>query len=183
MSRMRVAVCLVLMLSARAFADQRKPVVPPASPPPPPEVKRMVDAVVGRWSGAMTVTIPGVEPETFGWSMDCRPAALKAGAVCTMDGRASIGDLAQACLAAWDPEGRAVHYMCVTSMGEVHDHRGHWKGEAAVEFEPLVGALQGKPMTETITWAFPDPGRITMRSVVTLQDGASMSFEFAGQRN
>jgi hypothetical protein len=74
--------------------------------------------------------------------------------------------------------------MCITSMGEVHDHRGRWKGKASVEFEPLVGGLQGRPMTETIIWTFADPGNITMRSVVSLQDmtATSMSFEFTGTR-
>ena len=176
MLNMRVLACLLVLLSVEALAA-------PTLPPQPPEVKRTVDAVVGRWSGSMMATVPGAAPQAFDWSIDCKAAALQAGAICTMKGHASIGDLAQACLVAYDPEGKAVHYMCVTSMGEVHDHKGQWKDGTTVVFEPLVGALQGKPMTETITWAFPDPRRMTTRSVVKLDDESSMSFEFEGMRD
>src|SRR5262245_21105227 len=119
--------CLVLLWSAHAFAHPRKAVVTPASPAPPSEVRRTVDAVVGRWLGSMTATVPGTPPQSFPWSMDCRPAALHSAAICTMEGQAPIGELAQACLVAWDPESGTVHYMCATSMGEVHDHKGRWE--------------------------------------------------------
>jgi hypothetical protein len=99
-----------------------------------------------------------------------------------MEGRPSIGALEQACLVAYDPAGRAVHYMCVTSMGEVHDHKGLWSDDATLAFEPLVGGLEGRTMTETITWRFPDPRTMQTRSVVTLADGSVMSFEFEGRR-
>lgn len=181
MSNERVLACFLVFLSAEALAGQKAVVAPP-SPTPPAEVKRTVDAVVGRWSGNMTAIVPGSAPATFGWSIDCKPTALQAGAMCTMAGHASIGELAQACLVAYDPEGEAVHYMCVTSMGEVHDHKGHWRDEGAVVFEPLVGGLQGTTMTETITWTFPGPGRMTTLSEVTLQDGSVMTFEFEGKR-
>ena len=183
MSDRRVLAGFFVLLSLQALAGRGKGVVAPISPAAPSEVKRTVDAVLGRWSGQMTATVPGAAPESFVWSIDCKATALQAGAICTMEGHPSIGALAQACLVAFDPEGKAVHYMCVTSMGEVHDHKGRWKDGTTVEFEPLVGSLQGKPMTETITWTFPDPKRMTTRSVVTLQDESSMSFEFAGRRD
>src|SRR5258706_16298825 len=41
-----------------------------------------VDAITGRWLGSMTARIPGMAPETFNWTMDCRPVALGAGASC-----------------------------------------------------------------------------------------------------
>jgi hypothetical protein len=146
-------------------------------------VKRIVDAVVGRWTGSMKVNVPGAAPESFPWSVDCRPVALGTGAACTMEGRASIGDLAQACLVASDPWSHEVHYMCVTSMGEVHDHRGRWTDDATIAFEPLTGLLQGKSMTETLDWSFPDPRRMMTRSTVTQPDGGSMSFEFSGKKD
>jgi hypothetical protein len=30
-----------------------------------------------------------------------------------MEGTASIGPMSQSCLLAYDPEGKAVHYMCI----------------------------------------------------------------------
>jgi hypothetical protein len=92
-----------------------------------PEVKQTVDAFLGEWSGQMTAVVPGSGSETFPWMMECRSAALGSGAVCTSEGRASIGQMAQSCIIAYSPEEKMVHYMCVTSMGEIHDHKGQWK--------------------------------------------------------
>jgi hypothetical protein len=149
---------------------------------PPPEVKRTVDAILGTWSGRMTAKVPGFAPEAFDWSMDCKPVALGAGASCSNTGKASIGSMAESCLLAYDPEGKSVHYMCVTSMGEVHDHKGQWRDQKILEFEPLHAGMMGQPVTETIRWYFPDGNTIDKTSIVTLSDGSSMNFEFNGKR-
>jgi hypothetical protein len=151
-------------------------------PVSPPEVKRTVDAMAGTWTGQMTARIPGIPAETFNWTMDCKPVALGAGVSCTNAGKASIGLMSESCLLAWDPEGKAVHYMCVTSMGEVHDHKGHWKDQKTIEFEPLRAGMMGKSMTETLTWHFPEQNTIDKFSVVTMPDGSSMIFEFKAKR-
>jgi hypothetical protein len=153
----------------------------PRQQPAPPEVKRTTDAIVGKWSGQMTAKVAGVV-ETFDWSMDCKPAAFGAGAACTNSGKASIGEMAESCLLAYDPDGKAVHYMCVTSMGEVHDHKGQWKDDKTIEFDPLLGGMIGKRITETNRWFFPTPATITKTSLVTMPDGTTMSFEFNGKR-
>jgi hypothetical protein len=87
-----------------------------ASPPPSkmlPEVTKTVDAIQGRWAGVMTAKLPGYPAETFDWRMNCKMVARGAGAACTNTGKASIGEMAESCLLAHDPEGKAVHYMCV----------------------------------------------------------------------
>src|SRR5215469_4605949 len=109
----------------------------PRQQPAPPEVKKTADSIVGKWSGQMTAKVGAAAPETFNWTMDCKPVAFGAGASCNNEGQASIGPLSESCLLAYDPEGKAVHYMCVTSMGEVHDHKGQWKNDRTIEFEPL----------------------------------------------
>lgn len=48
--------------------------------------------------------------------MTCRVVALGSGAACSMKGTASIGPIEEACVLAYDPEGKAVHFMCVTSI-------------------------------------------------------------------
>src|SRR5262245_33090912 len=108
MSNKRVFLGLLLLqlLSGHLLGAEGRARGTPAPPCPPAEVKRVVDAVVGRWSGQMAVTMPGAAPERFAWSMDCRPAALGAGAICTMEGFPSIGAIAQACLVAYDPVGK-----------------------------------------------------------------------------
>ncbi len=130
----------------------------------------------------MTANVPEAPSETFTWTMECAEIALGSGVSCTMGGKPSIGHLSQTCLVAFDPVGKNVHYMCVTSMGEVHDHDGRWADEKTIEFEPLAGSFLDEPTIETIRWKFPAPGAIEMRTVLTLPDGAAMRFEFKGRR-
>lgn len=148
----------------------------------PPQVKETVEAVVGYWVGYMTATVPGSKSEQFPWEMDCRPVALRSGAACSMKGTASIGPLEEACLVAYDPEGAAVHFMCVTSMREVHDHKGQWTSDQKIQFEPYRTSMSAKPVTEDVTFDFPNPKSLKSRSVVTMEDGSSMAFEFSGTR-
>src|SRR5262245_40291270 len=119
---MRVAISFMIAMFTLPALGQKQG-VPARSEAP--EIARTVQAIQGTWLGKMTAHIPGFPIETFDWTMDCRIAALGAGASCTNTGKASIGSMAESCLLAFDPEGRNVHYMCVTSMGEVHDHKGH----------------------------------------------------------
>jgi hypothetical protein len=170
----------LLMLALPVIAQ--KPDGQPPQTTSPPEVKKTADAIVGRWIGQMTARVPGVPAESFKWAMDCKPIALGAGASCTNTGKASIGFMSESCLLAFDPEGKSVHYMCVTSMGEVHDHKGTWKDAKTIEFEPLRAGMMGQLVTETNRWYFPDANTIDKTSVVTMSDGSSMNFEFKGKR-
>lgn len=147
-----------------------------------PEVIKTVNAINGRWSGSMIATVPGYPAETFDWKMDCKVVARGAGALCTNTGKASIGEMAESCLLAYDPEGKAVHYMCVTSMGEVHDHKGKWIDDKTIEFEPLRAGMLGRLVTETNRWYFPDAKTIDKTSKVRFADGSVMNFEFRGTR-
>jgi hypothetical protein len=156
--------------------------VQPPQPSPPPEVRKTVEAMAGEWTGEMTADISGSPPETFPWPMSCRSVALGMGAACTMEGKASIGPLAQTCLVAYAADTRALHLMCVTSMGEVHDHAGRWTDEKTVEFETLRGELLGQAMTETIRWRFPDATRFESESVVAMANGPTMRFRYTARR-
>jgi hypothetical protein len=170
---------LVLAAPLIAQKQERKPPLTAS----PPEVKKTVDAITGRWSGEMTARVPGAPVESFNWMMDCKPIALGSGASCTNHGKASIGVMAESCLLAYDPDGKSVHYMCVTSMGEVHDHRGKWTDDQTIEFEPLRAGMMGQQITETLRWYFPNPNTIDKTSEVKLSDGSSMNFEFKGKRH
>jgi len=154
----------------------------PVKKPPPAEVSKTVDAIQGNWRGAMIANVFGFPPETFDWTMNCTVVALGAGSSCTNRGKASIGTMQESCLLAYDPEGKAVHYMCVTSMGEVHDHKGKWTDDKTIEFEPLRAGLMGQPITETLRWHFPDGETIDKTSEVKFADGRTMHFEFKGKR-
>ena len=172
-------VMLALPVIAQKQADRQKPPAAPSTP----EVKKTVDAITGNWSGQMTARVPGTPVESFTWKMNCTSVAQGAGASCTNTGKASIGLMSESCLLAYDPEAKAVHYMCVTSMGEVHDHKGKWTDGQTIEFEPLLAGMMGQLVTETNRWYFPDANTIDKTSAVTLADGSSMNFEFKGRRN
>ena len=171
-------VMAIVAISCRGQAPQ-----PPAMPPPPPQVKQTVDAVSGHWTGQMTATLPGMKPESFPWEMTCNPAALGAGAACSMKGTASIGAIEEACLFAYDPDGKAVHFMCVTSMGEVHDHKGQWISDQQMLFDPYPTSWEARPATEDVSIRFPESQHIQTSSVITKQDGSKMTFEFYGARD
>jgi hypothetical protein len=178
----RYIVVWFLLLAVPVLAQKQDAQVKPPSTAPPPEVNKTIEVMQGTWLGSMVANVPGFPAETFDWTMNCRVVARGAGVSCTNTGKASIGVMAESCLLAYDPEGQAVHYMCVTSMGEVHDHKGKWKDEKTIEFEPLRAGMMGQQITETLRWYFPDANTIDKTSEVKLADGSSMNFEFKGKR-
>jgi hypothetical protein len=178
----RYIVVWFLLLAVPVLAQKQDAQVKPSSTAPPPEVSKTVEIMQGTWAGSMVANVPGYPSESFEWTMDCRVVARGAGVSCTNKGKASIGVMAESCLLAYDPEGKAVHYMCVTSMGEVHDHKGKWKDEKTIEFDPLRAGMMGQQITETLRWYFPDANTIDKTSEVKLADGGSMNFEFRGKR-
>src|SRR4030095_223914 len=100
-------VALILIALPTVLMKQNTQVkVPPVSRPP--EIMRTVEAISGVWKGEMTANIPGAPSASFSWTMDCKPVALNRGALCTNGGTASIGEMAESCLLAFDPEGNAV---------------------------------------------------------------------------
>ena len=176
--------CILLVIVAgMTVSGQQNTKADQTHPSPPPEVKQAVDALTGTWAGQMTARVPGYPAATFDWLMECKTIALGAGVVCTNGGTASIGQLSETCLFGFDPEGKAIHYMCITSMGEVHDHKGHWREGGVIEFEPLRAGMMGKQVTETLRWQFTDINNIDKISTVTMPDGSAMMFEFIGKRN
>jgi len=176
----RLFIGLMLVLPT-AFNTQSTQVKVPAMSQRP-EIRKTVEAITGVWKGQMTATIPGAPPASFSWTMDCKPVALNTGALCTNSGTASIGEMSESCLLAFDPEGSAVHYMCVTSMGEVHDHKGKWTDLKTIDFEPLQAGMMGQQVTETLKWHFDDNQTLDKTSEVRLPNGAVMHFRFVGKR-
>ena len=177
----RIFISLLLIALPTVFMKQNTQVKAPAVSRLP-EVTKTVERIIGVWKGEMTANIPGAPPASFGWTMDCKAVALKAGALCTNGGTASIGEMAESCLLAFDPEGKAVHYMCVTSMGEVHDHKGKWTDLNSIDFEPLEAGMMGQQVTETLKWRFDDNGTIDKTSEARLPNGTVMQFRFKGKR-
>jgi hypothetical protein len=174
------ALC-ALLGSALAQDKAKKEAAPP---PPPPEVKKTTDAFVGKWNLDSTIMMPGLkEPAKFKMVWDCKKIALGNGAECSSDVKlpSPLGPFAISCLLGANPEDKAVHMMCITSMGEVHDHKGAWKDDKTIEFEPLKYTDHGKPATETVTFTMSDPKSMVFKSTTKTPDG-DMAFEGTGKR-
>src|SRR6266705_3442582 len=176
---MRRILIVLVLLTVPALA-QKQDAPKTSRPNVPAEINQTVEAIQGTWLGKMTANVPGYSPETFEWTMNCKIVAKGAGASCMNSGRASIGSMEESCLMAFDPEGKAVHYMCVTSMGEVHDHKGKWIDIQTIEFEPLRAGMMGESITETLKWYFPNANTIDKKSDIKLANGKVMHFEFKG---
>ena len=174
----RLIAVAVIALSAVAFAEDKKPAdakaKPEAPPPPPPEVKKTTEAFLGAWAGDATLEMGG-KTEKFKVKADCKKIALGNGSHCEMSGKSSMGPMEQSCMTGYDPETKSVHFMCITSMGEVHDHKCAWSDDKTVTCEQYKGTMGGKAMTEDLTFAWADPKTMTSSSVVTSDDG-KMSF-------
>lgn len=175
-------VLILTLILAYGIGNSLIAQVTPPKPITTLEVGRIVEAMSGTWIGKMTANVPGFPAETFDWKMKCQGVAQGAGLSCTNTGKASIGSMSESCLLAFDPEGKAIHYMCVTSMGEVHDHKGKWIDDRTIEFEPLRAGFNGVMITEVLKWHFANVDTIDKSSEVKLPDGSVMKFEFNGKR-
>ena len=91
---------------------------------------------------------------------------------------------------AWDPFGKAVHFMAVTNQFEVHDHScGQWDhgmaGKSALTCTPLKGGSgpAGEEITEDVMFSFHKDGKeLTFTSTSKTKAGATVTFEGAGKK-
>lgn len=152
---------------------------PPATPP---EVKKTVDAFLGRWVLTGTDTEPGAKaPVHFEITIDCKPAALGAAVTCGFAGQIpGVGPIEAASVIGYSPDEGLVRWMEISSTGEYHDHKGRWKGDT-IEFESLTYSIAGKEATEYLSVSFTSAGKMTLKSVTETVDGKSI-LECAGER-
>lgn len=161
-----------LLVAAPAFADAL------------PDLKRTTDAFVGPWNAEATITLPGEKPETFPMSLDCRVIANGNGTACTMNGTWSGGAMSATCLMAFDPVGSTgVHFMCVTSDGEVHDHRGRWTDAKHLVFDRLSwSGGPGGNGWEDLASTWPDSRTMIWTSSTGMADGSVLKFTLHATR-
>ena len=139
---------------------------------PPPEVKKTVDAFVGRWSLDGTFTMPGEGPKKATLKMDCRAAAKGKGVACSMSGIFE-GNV----LVAYDFYSKAVHFMAVTSDDEIHDHKCRWQDDKKLLCDPLKGGMSGMAITEDLSFTF-GPKKLGFQAATTLPDGRQATCAF-----
>lgn len=156
-----------------------------AAPPPasPPEVAKTVRAFEGSWAVEGSVTASGQEPAASRLRIDCKPTALGAAVLCTMTGETEgMGPFEAGYLVGYDPVEKVVHFMAMTSDGEYHDHKGTWKDDSSLVFDPYPYQSAGGPVTESFGIKWTDSRTMTFTSTTTMADGSSVTFQGKGAR-
>jgi hypothetical protein len=149
------------------------PTYPQNAPTPTPEIKRTVDAFVGRWVLTGTDMEPGAKtPAAVHATVDCRSAALGAAVNCLIVADVSETHVEAATVIGYSPEERVVRWMEISSSGEYHDHRGRWNGNE-IQFDPLTYTNAGAQLTEHLTVVFPAAGGMAWQVTTDTSEGPS----------
>jgi hypothetical protein len=141
---------------------------------------RMIASMIGEWSGVMSANVPP-NTEDVPWRISCEPIGRDAGISCRSGGTASIGRLDQSCLLAAAPVSHEIHLMCVSSMGEVHDHRGRYE-DGWLTFEPLRSWIGKDMVEELVKYQIAADGTMRTSSVVLRQGQPTMRFTLTAHR-
>jgi hypothetical protein len=152
---------------------------------PPADVKKTVDALVGKWTLASQATMPGVaEPVKFTMTVDCKAIALGNALDCAFSAKPApaVLQVAQSCYVAYDAAASNVRAVCMTPSGEVRDRRGAWKDERTLDFGPFKHTIDGKAATETVNLSWADPKTLGFSAVTLLEDGTKLAVEGRGKR-
>ena len=172
-----------------------KPPVPPAKPKAPPETAETVSMFKGNWNFDATLSatgVPGMEKPFKGkMSMTCK--AIVGGNAAACDAKmlkTPMGPWEGHFVIAWDPFSKAVHFMAVTNMFEVHDHVcGQWDhgmaGKSGLMCTPLKGGSgpTGDEITEDVMFSFHKDGKeLNFTSTSKMKGGATFTFEGAGKK-
>jgi hypothetical protein len=98
--------------------------------------------------------------------------------MCNALGEATgLGPMEFGILVGFDAEEKLVHLMAMTSNGEIHDHKGAWKDDKTLAFEPLKYKTQGQDATEDLSFTFGSAKEMSFQSVITKADGSKETFE------
>jgi hypothetical protein len=187
MHRTRIANALasLLLLPAPALAAESAAAKAPERPPPAPEVKKTVDAFAGATTFDCQLTLPGMDkPAKFKMTFNCKKTALGRAVECAASApKTSMGPWQGHFMVAYDEGGKAVHFMAVTSEGEVHDHVCQWKDGETMICDPLRYMLPGGgPATEDVTMAWSGKKVVTFASTASMSDGSKVLFSGRGTR-
>lgn len=170
--------------AGRSATDSLSPQAPIRTASSADAVQRaraMIAAMSGEWSGAMRAEVPPATEE-FPWRVSCAPIARGAGLLCHSGGTGSIGPIAQSCLLAVAPGDEEVHLMCVSSIGEVHDHRGRYYG-GVIRFVPLRARIAGEIAEELVEYRIAPSGNMRTVSIVRRTGRPEMRFTLQARRS
>jgi hypothetical protein len=150
----------------------------------PDEVKKTVDAFVGRWRFEGALTQAGTtEPLRAKFVFTCRRVAGGRAAACEFKAPfPGSPPMEEAQLWAFNPEDRKVHLFAVNTAGEVHDHAGTWKDDQTLEFDPLKTTDDGKPIEDSLVVTWEGPKMVRFDAVTSYPNGSIVVFRGSGKR-
>lgn len=181
---MRALSLAILCVPAVAFAD---------APKPPGEVAEVVAAFKGTWTFDAKITgnkMPGMDkPVAAKTTFTCKAVAGDTAVACEAKAKTAMGPYDGSFLIAFDPYSKDVHFMGVTSKYEVSDHKCVLDHGMAGKFGISCQAVKhgsgagGDEVTNEISISFHDQGKTAdFRSVTTLKNGATLTYEGTGKR-
>jgi hypothetical protein len=140
----------------------------------PPEVKKIVDAFIGRWSLTGTYTEPNSKrPLQVTVTIQCESALLGMAVMCRMTSDDTNGGHVEvASIIGYSPDDQSIHLMEASSSGSYHEHRGRWIGDV-IQFDRLSKSEAGKQIVEEFAIGFPSPGTMRVKSVEESAEGVS----------
>jgi hypothetical protein len=107
-------------------------------------------ALVGSWRGTGTLTM-GDQTAAVSSSFDCEVAPGGVAVTCVHQADIEgMGAMTENALFGFDPVAKAYHWYNVNTMGETHDHLGHWASDDRLEWT-FEGQSEGQPLVESIT--------------------------------
>jgi hypothetical protein len=170
-----IAAALITVTTPAFAAD------PPKAPPAPPEVQKTVDAFKGHWKVDATLTLPDGTQAKGTAKIDCDKTALGSALACHFNGAfPQLGPHEESDLVAYDRGGKHVHFMAVSSDGEVHDHVCDWQGDV-LDCGTLSAFSGDQPVKETLRFDF-GGGKLTLSSTSAFPDGSKVSLVVNGKR-
>jgi len=140
----------------------------------PPEIKKTVDAFLGRWTLTGDYGEPNSKtPLRLTVSIQCESALLGMAVICRMrSDDTGGGHIEVASIIGYSPDDQRIHLMEASSSGSYHEHRGRWKGDV-IQFERLSKSEAGKQIVEDFSIGFPSPGTMRVRSIEETAEGSS----------
>ena len=167
------ALSLLLVASGAARAEE-------SAPAPAPEVARTSEAFNGRFTVDGTLAMGTAPASKVKVTVACRKVARGRASSCTLAAKTPMGPMEGAMLVGYNALDKAVHFMSMTSDGEVHDHVCRWQGNA-LGCDRLKGNMGALAVTEDLSFRF-EGSTMSFQSLTILPDGTRMAFAGTGRK-
>jgi hypothetical protein len=186
MNTISIAALALVSVACSVGCGSTTPSTPPAtakataSTPPPAEAQRLASRLVGQWKGHGTMTMDG-KPMPVDFDISCTTSASAWAVTCQARGLDPAGKLHEEThLWGYNAETSKLHFFCVTSDGEVHDHVGGFTDKGiAVEY---TGTLEGKPMVEAISFEPTDGSTVHFHNDMTVGGAPFLGLDLTFKR-